>query len=348
MKETMTFHLKIGFTLLLIIGILPCHLLAQVGDREPEPEGGIAQLALQYFKINFSKEQRSHLEANELELIFMVDEVGNALLEKVNGTEDQAIIDSLYNKTLTVAKFIPQQVDGKDVPSVYFMILRFPQYKSIRFNNYSNAWRFGRPTLEDLEDYTLGGRWDMLIGGVMNQFTGRPSDYLKTGGGMKFDFIFTGRKNFGMGLIMSVYGNSSKMDYPINTLRPQDPAPSTMIIGLATYQRLTEKERSEVSLQFELGYATQNIVTREYGSDYWLQLRGYSPGVTLNYLIQLGKKSLSQYYYEPIILSHHLNIHMSMRYIVLDLREATGPMVEIGLAYRMRMNFFKDLKFKDR
>lgn len=340
--------LKTRLILFSLLLALPGYLLAQEeGYREVEPVGGITQLALRYFKIDFSKDQRRQLEDNELELIFMVDEVGNAMLEKVNGTADQAIIDSLYNKTLTAAKFIPQQVDGKDVPSVYFMILRFPKYRTTASRN-TFDWRFGKPRLDDLEYYILGGRWDMLIGGVMNQFTGRPSDFLKTGGGVKFDFIFAGAKNFGMGMIMSAYGNASKKDYPISTLRPQDYAPSTVIIGLATHHRLMEMERREVNLQLELAYASQNIVSREDGSDYWLQVRGFSPGVSLNYMIQLGKKSLSNYYYEPIILSHHLNVHMSMRYLSLDLREATGLMFEIGLAYRMRMNFFKDLKFKDR
>lgn len=332
-----------------LVCVVPFSLVAQVDsvNHGPEPIGGIAKLAVQYFKIDFTKEQRKLLEEYELELIFMVDAQGNGELEKVNGIVDQTIIDSLMHRSKRVAKFEPQVMDGKAIPSIYFMTLQFPQYGPSQRLNQFDRNLYKKPTIDDFEYVTIGSRWDILIGGVYNQFLARPADYLGPGGGMKIDILFGGAKDFKAGMLMSFYGNGSKQDYPISTPRPQENAPPTMIIGLATNHRLWQEEKRELSLQIEVGYAIQNLVTKTDSDDDFVQLRGWSPGVVGNYTLQLGKGRVTSHYLEPVILTHHLNFHVALRYIALDLKEATGPMFELGLAYRMRYNFIKEYKLKD-
>jgi hypothetical protein len=57
----------------------------QAQTHEASPPGGISRLAVYYFKIDFSKEQRALLGQTELEFIYGVDEHGKPPLEKVNG-----------------------------------------------------------------------------------------------------------------------------------------------------------------------------------------------------------------------------------------------------------------------
>src|SRR5688500_5957918 len=67
-------------------------------SRDAEPVDGIEELALVYYKIDFSRQQRALLEDLRLELIFVVDTTGAATLREVNGIQDAGIIDSLKSQ----------------------------------------------------------------------------------------------------------------------------------------------------------------------------------------------------------------------------------------------------------
>lgn len=76
------------------------------------------------------------------------------------------------------------------------------------------------PGISDFQSIELGKSIEVLIGGAVNTFAGTAQYYLNTGGGMKIDAIFFGQQKFGVGMAMSFYGNKSKKDYPISSMRP--------------------------------------------------------------------------------------------------------------------------------
>jgi hypothetical protein len=311
----------------------------------PEPQGGINGLALHYFKIDFTKKQRLVLGMNEIELIYSVTRDGKASLEKVNDLEDPEIIDSLILATERLPLFQPQVVDGKSVPAIYFVKLRFPTYTNA---SWDSRVRVDRPGLSDYKDIELGRSLDMLIGGVVNTFTGNAQDYLKTGGGMKVDIIFMGEKKFGAGMVMSFYGNKSKQDYPINSTRPQIDAPPTLFIGLAGQWVIDKKEKKQINFQFEANYIQQNLNTRiDPNDNNWDRFSGFSPGILVHYMIKLGHDHLSSYYWSPVVLNHWLNFHVGIRPLIYNSALPNGVMLETGVSYRMKTSFIKSYALKD-
>lgn len=63
------------------------------------------------------------------------------------------------------------------------MEMQFPTYTPT-----NNVIRYKRLQLTDFEFVETGGRWDMIIGGMVNQFEGSAGEYSQTGGGMKIGF----------------------------------------------------------------------------------------------------------------------------------------------------------------
>lgn len=311
----------------------------------PEPQGGINGLALQYFKINFTKKQRLVLGMNEIELIYSITENGKAILEKVNNVNDPIIIDSLVQATERLSLFQPQVVDGKPVSAIYFVTLRFPTYGG---DQWDSRVMVSRPSLNDYQSIELGKSLDMLIGGMVNTFAGNAQDYLKTGGGMKVDLIFMGEKKFGAGMVMSVYGNQSKRDYPINSTRPQVDAPATLFIGLAGQWVMDKREERQINFQFEATYIQQNLNIRiDPNDNNWDRFSGFSPGILVHYMIKLGHNHLTSYYWSPVVVSHWLNFHVGIRPLIYNSALPNGVMLEAGISYRMKTGFVKSYVLKD-
>ncbi len=321
---------------------------AQVIDslnQDVSPKYGINQLALKYYGIDFTKEQRKEINNVEIEFIYLIDENGNPILSEINGVTNQDIIDSLKNKTKEVDKFKPQIRSGKAESSIYFMKLTFPSYKfNQRKYGLLQGSAYNEAKLEDFDYLNISGqRFDMTIGGLANQFIGKPSQYLGFGGGMKIDLIYAGKNNIIYGLNMSFYGNKLKMKYPINSTREQFEAPPTLLIGL-----IFGKWFDKFNIQCEVNLGVQNITEKigEYDSD-WIQLNGWSPGLIVNYPIKLGKPNPMYYYGAPSLLENNLNLHFGLRYLKFSLKEATGLMVELGISYRMAIKGIKEYKLKD-
>lgn len=315
-------------------------------DAGPVPLGGHDKLALHYYKINFSREQQAILQEVEIEFIFSIDAEGVPTLEDIKGIEDEAILDSLHYTSQRLPQFQPMVQNGQPESSFYFLKLQFPKYSYIEYPHAMQLYRDLR--YEDFEYIQKSGdRLDVLFGGLANAFLGSPADYLAMGGGMKVDVMYTGKQGIGGGLVMSFYGNKLKQEYPVNSPRQQNSAPPTLLMGLALNKILHEKERREFHLQLELNYAVQNVTARlgEYDPD-WVQLQGFSPGVVGNYLTKIGKDKTSHYYGAPTIYNHYLNIHGALRPVFFDLKEATGVMVEVGLAYRMGYHFISAYRVK--
>jgi len=311
---------------------------------DASPKGGLNQLAIKYYGIDFSKEQRKTIENVEIEFIYSIDEFGNPTLSEINGVTDQTILDSLINKTAEIEKFNPQIRDGKPVPSIYFMKLTFPTYKFTQSTFgllQGSAYREAK--LNDFEYIKESGRrFDMVIGGLVNQFIGNPSNHLSLGGGMKIDLAYTTKNKQFYGLNMSFTQNGLKKDYPISSTREQI-SPVSGFVGLTIGRWF-----SKYSIQADINLAVQNITRRMGNNDPdWVQLNGWSPGLIFNYPILLGREKPLYYYGAPSLLGHNLNLSLGLRYVSFSLREASGVMVELGISYRMAIKGVQEYKLKD-
>ena len=339
--------MKYTLTILLILfGIYNSN--AQILDslnQNASPKYGVNQLAIKYFGIEFTKEQRKEIENVEIEFIFSIDEDGNPTLSEINGVKNQEIIDSLKRKTNEIERFNPQIRNGKPTPSIYFMKLTFPAYK---FNDSTYGFlqgsAYNEAKLEDFEYLNESGqRFDMTIGGLANQFIGKPSEYLGFGGGMKIDLAYAGKNNLIYGLNMSFYGNKLKKDYPINSTRDQFKAPPTLLVGL-----IFGKWFDNFNIQGEINFGVQNLTEKfDKNDNDWVQLKGWSPGLTINYPIKLGKSNPLYYYGAPSLYDNMLNFHFGIRYLKFSLKEATGFMTELGVSYRLSIKGVKEYKLKD-
>ncbi|GHA61058.1 hypothetical protein [Pontibacter akesuensis] len=330
----------------LCLAALQGHAQTGIGNYGPEPIGGTSKVALPFYKINFSEAQKQLLQQKEIELVFFIDEEGLPTLEDIKGTTDAAILDSLRSAAANIPLFHPRTVNGVKESALYFLQFQLPVYEPAaaeeRYVHYKTRAH------EDFEYiHKSGQRLDILMGAVANTFLGKPNEYLQPGGGMKLDMMFTGKKGFGGGMVMSFYGNKLKQPYPISSGREQNSAPPMLMLGVAANKAFAEKERTEFNAQLELAYAVQNVTPKlEYEDEDWVQLKGFSPGVVVNYLIKLGKDRASFYYGAPTLYNHYLNVHGAVRPVFFNLKEATGLMLEVGLSYRLGTHFVDEYRLK--
>ncbi len=333
---------------LLLIGLFAQGQTTQTPDslnQDVSPKGGLNALVVRYYGIEFSKEQRKFLKDKEIEFIFQIDEMGKPTLSEINGIDNPAIIDSLKNKTKEIEYFNPHIRDGKPVAAIYFMQLVFPTYQmtSRRFG-FLQGSAYNEAKFEDFEYIrTDNSRIDVTMGGVMNQFLGKPVAYLKLGGGMKFNSSLSDKRGYIYGLNMSMYGNKRKKNYPLSTPREQFSDPPTILVGL-----LFGKWFNKFNVLANLSYAAQNVTERLGPDDNdWVQLKGWSPAVLVNYPIRFGKQRTSYAYGAPSILEHNLNLHFGLSYIFLSIPEASGAMLEIGVSYMMTGKRVTEYKLRD-
>ena len=343
----MNYNLKYLFSMIFwLVYMQPTYgQLADSLDQEVNPKYGIHQLAIKYYGINFTKEQRKIIEDIEIEFIFFIDEYGTPTLSEVNGIINDAILDSLVNKTSSIDKFNPRIRNGIPEPSIYFMKLTYPKYKINQpSEGLIQAKAYNEAKLEDFEYIRESGqRIDLNYGALANQFIGRPSKYLGFGGGIKLGIGYAGKNDLIFGMNMSFYGNKLKKEYPVNSIRKQLSAPPSILIGT-----IFGKWYGNFNLQAEFNLASQNITEALDKNDLEaIQLNGWSPGLTSNYLIKIGKTKTMYYYGEPNIFNNHLNIHFSLRYLKFPLKEATGLMVELGMSYSMSFKGVREYKLKD-
>ncbi len=217
----------------------------------------------------------------------------------------------------------------------------------ILFSRIINAQEMkSHPGISDFQSIELGKSIEVLIGGAVNTFTGNAQYYLNTGGGMKVDAIFMGQKKFGAGMAMSFYGNGSKKDYPINSMRPQASAHTTLFVGLAGQWVMDKREKRELRFQFEANYIQQNLNKRIEISDRVDRFNGVSPGFLVHYMIKLGYDHVGGYL-EPIIMNSWLNFHVGIRPLLYNSTLPNGIMIEGGISYKLKTNFVKSYVLKD-
>ena len=342
--------MKAAISLLLPI-ILCFECLAQNIDSrntDPSPVGGVNRLALNYFGIEFTKEQRRELKTSELELIFLIESTGKSILEEINGIQDTHIIDSLVNRSNNIL-FNPKLENGIPKEALYFLKLEFPAYAPVFSTlDHANLYLFHKSEIEDFDFLEISSRRiDLMIGGLLNHFVGNPGSYLATGGGFKVDVSWAGDHHYLFGLSMSIYGNKLKKNYPLHTTRKQFDSPPTMLIG-ATFGKWISPINGErnFNLQIELNYSIQNLTENQVKNDPdWVQLRGFSPGVVLNYSKQIGRNRTSSFYGGPTLASNNLNFSLGIKPIFFNLSEATGLMIEFGIGYRLTGHLVTDFSY---
>lgn len=335
--------------ILFILFLTTCfNLSGQVTDslnQEVAPKGGLQELAVRYFGIDFTKEQREQIEGVEIEMVFLIDENGKPTLSEVNGTTDQAIKDSLRLKTAQIDPFYPRIRNGIAEPTIYFLKLTFPSHQDTEYVYFRQQVSvFNAAEIKDFEYIKeSGSRFDMTLGGVVNKFFGSPSNHLGIGGGMKIDIGYAGKNNLNYGMNMSFYGNKLTREYPLSTTREQFNAPPTLLLGL-----VFGKWFDRISIQGELNFAVQNVTENKGRNDpEWVQLRGWSPGLVIHYPVKLGSSNTAYFYGSPTLLENNLNFHFGFRYIKLSLTEATGFMAEFGVSYRLTIRGVNEYKLRE-
>ena len=337
--------MKYVLQILLAICALSTH--AQVADglnQDVGPKYGVNQLAIEYYGIEFTTEQRAELENVQIEFIYSVDKYGDPTLSEVNGITNQEIIDSLLRKTEELENFNPLIRDGEPVPSIYFMKLTFPSYKDAqRVTRFFQAQAYNEARLEDFEYlHESGSRLDMVVGGLMSQFVGNPSRHLGIGGGMKVELNYSTPKGIFYGMNISFSFNGLKEEYPIATQREQI-SPASAFLGLSV-----GKWFSKYSIQLDLDFAIHNITEKIGDNDPdWVQLNGWSPGVIFNYPIALGRERPMYYWGAPSLIGNNINLSLGLRYVSHSLPEASGLMIELGVGYRMALKKVTEYKLKD-
>lgn len=336
-------------TLIIVLLALPVYSQAVDTLNTPaKPSEGLNKLALAYYKIKFTKEQRKQLAGVELEFIYSIDQNGTPTLEEVHGINNPAILDSLKRTTSLLPKFQPKKENGINQSDLLFMKLEFPRYRIAAEPLYNYNFGYRAFTLDDLEYIQKSGtRIDMLVGALANGFVGNAGKHLGTGGGMKIDMLYTGKNGFGGGMMMSFYGNKLKEPYPLQVSREQNSAPLTLFLGIVASKLLSQKERSNFNLQLELNYAIQNVTPKENENDKdWVQLQGFSPGLVANYALKIGKDKLYYSYGSPMLYSNYINLNGGLRPLFFNLKEACGLMLEFGISFRMGMHGIAEYKLK--
>jgi hypothetical protein len=331
------------FLFVALAWLSPVLSLAQINReyKSAEPVGGVETLSLYYFKIDFTKGQRQVLADVPIELIFMVDSVGVATLEKVNGISDPDILDSLRAKK-DIPLFKPLTRDGKRHGSVYFMQLTFPRYSPYNFTTTFDSQLFGTFSPDEVDYVKSGVSSDLVVGGITNIFQGNIHEYLASGLGAGLCITISGKKSVGYGLMANFYGNHLKKNFPINTTRAFEHTPTSYLLGFVVSKKIKVDEKSALTFQGEICFAGVNLSKRTSKNDTdYIELNGYSPGIVANYSVQLGKERFFNQPASAGLHSNHINIHLAIRPLFFDLHASRGVMVEIGVGYRAVRQFAK-------
>src|SRR5690606_32620394 len=271
------------------------------------------------------------LSEKDIELIFKIEKDGTPILTKINGVRDTSIQDSLRMKSLSLDPFHPKIVNNIAEESIYFLQLKYPNNKIVGTVNYLySSLNFAQAKIEDFQHIEIANEGtDMNIGLGINNFIGKPSTYNTYGGGLIMDFSYVSNKNYIYGLNLAVFGNSKLKDYPIHSYREQLKNRSTALIGLSF-----GKWYNNFNIQAEINYAVHNVTERIYDNDPdWIQFRGWSPSIIVNYSLKVGKEKPILYYGLPSVLTNNINFRGGLRYIQFSEKSASGLMFEIGISY---------------
>ncbi|WP_341228023.1 hypothetical protein [uncultured Arcticibacterium sp.] len=312
---------------------------------EPKPVGGVNSLIYHFYDINFEREQRQLLNDVEVELIFNIDREGNPELKVVNGVADKAIRDSLFHAAKGSPQFIPYSKNGIPEETTYFLMLTFPSFDPNSYEEvpYLQSIAFKEANYEDFEYLEKGQpSLDILISGQMNQFLGSPANHLGLGGGMKLDMFLTTKKYFTLGLDMSFYGNKLKSPFDLDINESQNQAPPSLFVGI-----IIGKQWKQITTNLEANVMVINITPSSEHKETGVQFNGWSPGLTLHYPIKIGKPIPRFEYSRLGVYQNNIDLNIGIKQLLLDNKQASGTMVELGVGYRINASKVKKYKLKE-
>jgi hypothetical protein len=320
----------IVFALCLVTSVV--HAQTDTTSTPTEAEGGIERLALVFYTIEFTPEQRQLLVERPLEFFFFVSDAGEARLESLNGINNPTLIDSLMTAGQSLPPFIPATRNGVAVQSLYMMELTFPSYvMSTNFlkTTYINQ-NIGKYRLSDFDTLSVDRpNIQIVFGGFVNGFTGTAGDFLSTGGGFKVEMVFFDSNSMYYGMNMAFSGNKRKRDYRIGDDRAQADFPPTLFLGGTVGKKL-----DDFLIQIDADVALQNIITVDPDTDEEpVQFWGFSPGLVVNYPIGIGSRVVVNHYGSQQY-NHYLNLHAGYRQLFMGDAQANGGMWELGLSWR--------------
>jgi hypothetical protein len=337
-----------------MLGIVMTTITLSVGQADSlthpgEPLGGVQRLALSYYKINFTKEQRKELEGIEIEFLYNVTGDGQATLEKINGINDPFILDSLQHASISLPQFYPLMVNDSPQSFAYFMKIQFPKFTWSEFFSFNNRLsEFTHAKYNDFEYIqTPGLGFEALFSAGTNIYMGAVHNYLTQGLATKFDLTITTNRKFGGSMVIGIYESKIRKEFPIISDRDQDKKAYGASIGIGLNTKIYEKKRSRLLMQLELQVITQSLSQPLNDKDKnFILLTGFSPGISAHYSWRFGKPATSNYYFKPVLFSNMINIYVAIRPVFFKLKEATGIMAEAGIGYRFRLAAVSDYKLR--
>lgn len=334
-------------TVILFFFVLSAIAQTDTTNSPAQPIGGLNRLALVYYDIEFTSEQRALLEGVDIEMGYSVSSEGIAKLMSVNGVQNRALRDSLFAQDSELPGFQPEIRSGIPRESLYFMRFRFPNYDAGK-QYYSLYQPFYRAKAEKEEFRILeesGSGFDFTMQGILTNHFGQADQYLLPGAGVQMGFEFLFEKGIYVGLGFDIYGNRTEKQMAVRDSMPYLRAPVSATIGLYAGKRF-----NRFSLQFEAYYATIGVTESDIendidGTDY----QGFSPGLFLNYTIPVNRnrERVSFNMGSPGIQRFSFNFRGGFRGFIMDNPQASGVMLELGAGIRFGMYFIERYRFKD-
>ena len=295
---------------------------------QAQPKDGTRALALAYHSIGFTDAQREGFVSGDIELIFEVDTLGNAILHEVRGVIDKSIIDSLKHRK--APEFVPATLNGIAQHSQQSFLLSFPNSKR-RYNTICH----GMFDVSQLSHLQTSRRIEFAVGGFMNVHTGNASKYVRPGGGYRIEGVYKPTFKTGFGFAMGMYGNRFRNPYPVEPFMSLRITPVSIFFTALVTEPVFQKGKHEVHFQAELSYVGQNIARTTENNSNAANLDGYAPGLLIRYSIQKGNERLHYVVGNPSTQVNRIEFHAAVRRVIMNLKEASSTTVEAGISYRL-------------
>jgi len=339
----------VRFIIIFLLTIFSFGVSAQIDTSytQATPIGGLNRLALVYYDIEFTPEQRKLLENVDVELIFSITDQGIGTLETINGITNRTLIDSLFAQTPNLPKFSPEMRGGIPKQSLYWVRFQFPTYQT-HFQELQTPTGFYQQKIEKNQFKVLdesGVAFDFVIQGIFANHFGNADKYLKPGGGvqMGFEFLTPNKVYYGFGLNM--LGNKAALKMTVKDTMPYLKSPFTVTTGLYVGKRF-----EKLSVQLEIYYANITITDNDIEKDIdGTSYSGFGPGIFANYPVQFNKRKerVTMHPWSPFINRYSLNLRGGIRGFFMENSQANGILLELGVGIRFGSYFIKRYRLKD-
>lgn len=337
------------FIIFFLLALLSITANAQLDTTftQAKPIGGLNRLALVYYDIEFTPDQRKLLENVDVELIFSISDAGVPSLESVNGVTNRALIDSIFAQTPELPRFIPEMRGGIPKQTLFFMQFQFPTYQA-NVQEFRVPSPFYQQKIEKDEFKVLdetGRGLEFVIHGIFTNHFGNADKYLKPGGGvhMGFEFVAANKLYYGFGFEM--FGNKAAEKMIVTDSLPYSKAPFSATIGF-----YMGKWFDNFSVQAEVNYGSISVIPSDVENDIdGTSFQGFSPGIFVNYPIipKNRRERVTIQGANAYINRFSFNLRGGFRGFIMDNTEANSIMIEVGVGIRFGSYFIKRYRLKD-